>query len=685
MKVLGNALFAIFATVAVLAPFLLFNLPNTSTDLQISILARTLSAHLFWEHGFYNRVPQILSGIDPWSSGLFSLKLDSLFMTLVTTPTSIIVLFFARCLFFIAILSIFFHHIYGAPFRIAIGCAACAFAGLNILNWLYYPPDYIGGGTVGLAYALFPILLVPIILDQKIKSSIVLAFISFLIGSLYGAASFFFIAIFGCYVAGLWTVIQINSLRGWIIAVASCTGVAVAIAPELFRFLQIGAGGGLRNTFILYFEWYQTLNILVNRDANVTLVGCALAVIAILMAFRRPVDLAAMRKLIVIYILSMFLDPIVKTFGRPLENILPTFVLSTSYYAYIFSPVVFGAFLCSGFKYIRGVLGEIVPLMLVLIAAKLTVSGVEINLTPRVAPDLSIHHELSNELKNRAAKQQRAVVVRETEDDLERSRWRLARLSPNEFSTFGLYMADGYIANPDNNYAIFMSNVAMPAGTGVTTKSRAQRNIVLNVPVSSHLVETAEGCIEQRSPIAVDDYLSLPVLQNAAVQYIISMYRLESRYLSLSIAGRPVFCSKGRGDGRPFVYEFVQKIARFGLARDISIVEDLGEAYRLLREDTEFASKNRVVLTSGEAVKLRGPVSGIGSEESNVKLIADDGDRLKLTVSSPNDTLLLIRDSYSQPVIASAEDGQLDVVRINGSFIGVRVRRGSHDLLVVFK
>ena len=248
---------------------------------------------------------------------------------------------------------------------------------------------------------------------------------------------------------------------------------------------------------------------------------------------------------------------------------------------------------------------------------------------------------------------------------------------------FGLDMADGYLPNPSNAYSLFMSNVMMP-GPEATTSSKFERNVIFSVPVLAHLAEAGPGCLEQRTAVPLDDYLSLPVLQNAAVRYVISMFQLESKYLRLKTAGAPVFCPKGRGEGRPFVYELTETAPRFGLARKISIADDIGEAYRVLRADAEFARSDRVVVTKDEAAKLNGAVSGIADELGAVKLLADNGDRLRFAVSSPKDALLIVRDAFSQPVSATDEKGALDVIRINGAFIGIRVRGGESLVTMAF-
>jgi hypothetical protein len=154
------------------------------------------------------------------------------------------------------------------------------------------------------------------------------------------------------------------------------------------------------------------------------------------------------------------------------------------------------------------------------------------------------------------------------------------------------------------------------------------------------------------------------------------MFQLESKLLRLKTAGVPVFCTHGRSVARPFVYEFVQAVPRLGLARDIAIVDDLSEVYRAMRADAGFASCDRVAMTREEAAKLHGAVEGLGDAPGAVKLLADDGDRLSFAVSSAKDALLIVRDFYSQPVSAADENGGLDVVRVNGAFIGIHVRRG---------
>ena len=60
MKTLGNALFLVLALAASMLPLAWFGLPNTSSDLEITILGRTLASRLFWEHkifGLYAELP----------------------------------------------------------------------------------------------------------------------------------------------------------------------------------------------------------------------------------------------------------------------------------------------------------------------------------------------------------------------------------------------------------------------------------------------------------------------------------------------------------------------------------------------------------------------------------------------------------------------------------------------------
>ncbi len=684
MKTLGNGLFFVSAVAACILPLAWFGVPNSSTDLEITILARTLASQLFWQHGFYHRVPQILSGVDALPSGMFAIKLDSLFMALVTSSTGVLLLLLARCTIFIALTATILCKVYGASFRVAVGLAACASAGLNILNWLYYGPDYVGGGLFGWGYPLFALLLCPMALEEGKRLSVV-ALMSFGFGVLYGASSLYFIAIFGGYVAFLWVVLRPDPLRHAVSAAAGLAGVLLAIAPELLRFMQTSAASGTRSTFALFFDWRQTWDILIHRDVSATRIGLALAAVALGVALWRPAARAGIAVLAVVYVLSMLLDPVMKTMGPDLQGVLPTFVLSVSYYSYVFSPIVLVAILAASFRHVRGIAEVGLAVALVAIALKLTSSGLAAGLVPREGPGLAVIRAVARELQARDVGLQRAVVIRETGADFENAHWRLARLSPNHFAAFGLAMADGYIPNPDARYALFMSNVAIPPGAGSVTRSRFERNVVLDVPVSSHLKEAAGGCLAQETAIPVDDYLSLPILQNAAVRYVISMFRLESRHLVLRTGGNPVFCPTGRGEGRPFVYEFVTPVFRFALAREITTVEDPNEAYDVLRADPSFAISDRAVVAKEEAGRLRAPVSGIGAQSGEVTLLADSGDRLRLRVSTPMDSLLIVRDSYSQPITARTEDEELDVIRINGSFVGVRVPRGIREIAMTFQ
>jgi hypothetical protein len=198
-------------------------------------------------------------------------------------------------------------------------------------------------------------------------------------------------------------------------------------------------------------------------------------------------------------------------------------------------------------------------------------------------PDFSVVREVADELKGSDAHRWRAAVISTTGRDMEASKFRLPLLSPNHFAMFDLDMVDGFLPNPDNAYSTFMSNAAVP-GPDPVTNSKFERAVILTVPVMAHLAETGQGCLEQRSAVPVDDHLSLPVLQNAAVRYVISMFELESRYLRLKRAGTPVLCSTGRGRGRPFIYEFIEPASRFGLARDIAVADGIGAAYRAMRD-----------------------------------------------------------------------------------------------------
>ena len=44
-----------------------------------------------------------------------------------------------------------------------------------------------------------------------------------------------------------------------------------------------------------------------------------------------------------------------KAAGRSLEPVVPMIVLSTSYYSYVFAPIVLAAFLCVGFRHLAGI------------------------------------------------------------------------------------------------------------------------------------------------------------------------------------------------------------------------------------------------------------------------------------------------------------------------------------------
>jgi hypothetical protein len=681
MRLLGNALVILLGAVICTAPLLLYGLPNTASDVHITLTARTLSGILFWQHGLYRRVPELLSGIEPWSSGIFSLKLDSPFMNLATSSAAMVVVLFARSAVFIALLSFALSKRYEASFLLSAALACCAAAGLNVLAWLYYSSDYLGGGIFGWGYALFPVLLLPLAVERSIERLAVLASLSFAVGLLYGLTSTYAIAVFASFAAAVWMVIEISNVRGLVVATASALGAALALAPELVRFVRLG-GEGARSKFALFFDWMQTAQILIHRDGRTALVALALVILAVATAAFHRKDRIVLVRLAAIYVIVMMLDPVMKAAGRGLEPVLPVIVLSTSYYSYVFAPVVLAAFLCVGFRHLRGIKMGALSLVLLLIALKLT-WGSATELAAREIPNLATFGEVAGQLGGSAEGRGRAVVVRPRGADFEASNFRLPLLPPNEFAMFGLDMADGYLPNPSSSYSLFMSNVMTP-GPEPTTSSKFERNVILTTPVLPHFVEAGEGCLEQTSAIPLDEYLSLPVLQNAAVRYLIAMYRVESKYLSLKTSGAPVFCPKGRGAGRPYVYEFTAQASRFGLAREISIVEDIGDAYQALRADAEFAQADRVVVTKDEAAKLDGAVSGIAHGAGTVKLLADDGDRLRFAVSSPKDGLLIVRDAFTQPVSAADEEGALDVIRINGAFIGIRVRSGESVVTMAF-
>lgn len=679
MKPIGYALVVLLAAVICTAPLLINGLPNTPSDLHVTLTARTLSGILFWQHGLYSRVPELLSGIEPWSSGIFSLKLDSLFMNLATSSAAMVAVLFLRITVFVALLSVVFSLRYRAPFLLCAALACCAAVGLNVLAWLYSSSDYLGGGIFGWGYALFPVLLLPLAVEKTSERLAVLALLSFTFGLLYGMTATYAIAVFGSFAAAVWMVIEIASVRGLIVAAANAVGVALALAPELIRFVKVGAEG-TRSKFALFFEWTQTAQILIHRDGRTAQVALALVILAIAFAALHRKDRTLLVKLSAIYAVVMTLDPVMKSAGRGLEPVMPLIVLSTSYYSYVFAPIVLAAFLCVGFRHLRGIKMGLLSAVLLLIALTMTWESAA-DLAAREITDLKVIRQVTEELQeNRDA---RAIVIRQINADFEASKFRLPLLSPNEFAMFGLDMADGYLPNPNNDYSIFMSNVMAP-GPDAITSSNFERNVILNVPVRAHFAEAGQGCLEQRSAVPVDEYLLLPVLQSAAVRYVISLFMLESKYLHLKTAGAPVFCPKGRGEGRPFVYELTETAPRFGLAREISIADDIGEAYRALRADAKFARDDRVVVTKDEAAKLKGAVSGIAQAAGGVKLVADDGGRLRFAVSSPKDTLLIVRDAFSQPVSAADETGRLDVIRINGAFIGVRVRRGESWATIAF-
>ena len=159
------------------------------------------------------------------------------------------------------------------------------------------------------------------------------------------------------FVAAVWMVIEIGNVRGLVVAAASAVGVALAIAPELVRFLQVGVEGD-RSKWALFFDWTQTAQILLHRDPRVPVgaVAAALVVLAIAIAAfhrkdRSSAGQAGDRLCDRDDARSGHED------GRPRvsRGCLPLIVLSTSYYSYVFAPVVLAAFLCVGFRHLRGI------------------------------------------------------------------------------------------------------------------------------------------------------------------------------------------------------------------------------------------------------------------------------------------------------------------------------------------
>jgi hypothetical protein len=139
------------------------------------------------------------------------------------------------------------------------------------------------------------------------------------------------------------------------------------------------------------------------------------------------------------------LDPVMKSVGQSLEGVLPLIVLSTSYYSYVFAPVVLAVFLCVGFRHLRGIKVALLSVVLVLITLKPTWNSAA-ELAMRAMPDLSIVREVADELNRSGAG--RAVVVSVVGRDLEWSKFRLPLLAPNHFATYGVDMADGFLPNP---------------------------------------------------------------------------------------------------------------------------------------------------------------------------------------------------------------------------------------------
>ena len=132
------------------------------------------------------------------------------------------------------------------------------------------------------------------------------------------------------------------------------SGAALALAPELIRFVKVGTEGA-RGKFALFFDWTQTAQILIHRDGRTALVALALVILAVAIAAFHRKDRIVLVKLAAIYVIVMMLDPAMKAAGRSLEPVLPVIVLSTSYYSYVFAPIVLAAFLCVGFRHLRGV------------------------------------------------------------------------------------------------------------------------------------------------------------------------------------------------------------------------------------------------------------------------------------------------------------------------------------------
>ena len=90
------------------------------------------------------------------------------------------------------------------------------------MAWLYYSPDYFGGGIFGWGYALFPVLLLPLALERSIQRLVVLASLSFAVGVLYGMSATYAIAVFGSFAAAVWIVIEVANVRGLVVRRGEC-------------------------------------------------------------------------------------------------------------------------------------------------------------------------------------------------------------------------------------------------------------------------------------------------------------------------------------------------------------------------------------------------------------------------------------------------------------------------------
>ena len=75
---------------------------------------------------------------------------------------------------------------------------------------------------------------------------------------------------------------------------------------------------------------------------------------------------------------------------------VPLIVLSTSYYSYVFAPIVVAAFVCVGFRHLAGIKMKLLSAVLLLIALKLT-SGSATEFAVRESSNLSIVAEVAGE------------------------------------------------------------------------------------------------------------------------------------------------------------------------------------------------------------------------------------------------------------------------------------------------